>query len=688
MSHILQIPDKERHYQKYLVFVLAITWSLVTGIVVTIGFFYFPLLWLRWLVLLLIAIFIALFNLALNHKGYTRTASWSLCAMLWLFITLPCISAGGIFAPGILSQTSVILTAGFLLGRRGGLAIGLLTILADLGLAWLQLKGLLPPAVVLHDPLSHWISAIIPFGTVMVLQYYAINHLRSSLTTMQREIVKRKNAEVTKDETLRELSEREKELQDYKYALDVSAIVGISDINGNFTFVNENFCKISKYSAEELIGQPHAMLWSGEHPPEYFTELEIAMKAGKAYRAEFCNKAKDGSLYWVDSTVVPFLDDKGRVYQYISINADITRKKEAQEQLRASEERYRSVIAVSNTGAWEYNSETQRVWYSARYLAMLGYDEPEGLWEDTERMSWVSRLHPEDLDRSVRTFENFLEGNTMNVYENFFRMRHKNGDWVWIVSRAKRLHDKDGKLTNITLGTHTDITELIKAEDKIRESEQLIKKITSQVPGNTYMFEIEETGIPNILFVNQGSEEINFSIDLKDISSNAEKVLEVWHPDDRLIFTEKMKEAYRTQARISFQYRVIFNNVVRWRWLQAVPEKNKEGKVIWYGATRDITDLVDYIASTEQILFDISHVLRRPVSSMLALTTLMSEGDLKQEELPHFARHLHTVALEMDKFMLELNCVYDQKRRTNSLNINFPSLVDKRNSLFDQGSKP
>ncbi|MFD2873179.1 PAS domain-containing protein [Mucilaginibacter ximonensis] len=682
MSSIFRIPDKEKNYQSYMVFALTIIWSLAAGLVVIIGFFYFPSLWSRWLILLSTAIIIAIANLTLNYFGYPRTASWSLCTMLWLYITLPCITAGGIFAPGILSQTAIILTAGFLLGRRGGLAIGLITIMADLALAWLDVKGLLPAAVVRHDPISRWISAIIPFGTVMVLQYYAIDNLRSGLTSMQREIVRRKQAETTKDETLRELSERKNELQDYKYALDISAIVGISDVDGNFTYVNENFCKVSKYTANELVGQPHTILWSGVHPPEYFTELGNSMQAGKPYQGEFCNRAKDGSLYWVDSTVVPFLDDKGQVYQYISINRDITQKKEAEELLRASEERYKSIITVSNTGAWEYDHETQRVWYSAQYFAMLGYDEPEGVWEDTESLSWVSRLHPEDRERAVGIFDDFLQGNATDIYENFFRMRHQNGSWVWILSRAKRLQDKDGALTNICLGTHTDITERVKAEDKIRETEHLVKKITSQVPGNTYMFEIEENGIPNILFVNRGSEEFNFAADLKDISSNAKKFLEVWHPDDRALFTEKMKEAYRTGASISFQYRVIFNGVVRWRWLQAVPEKNKEGKVIWYGATRDVTDLVDYIASAEQILFDISHVLRRPVSSMLAITTLISEGGLDQDELLHFVRQLHPVALEMDKFMLELNQVYEQKRQINSLNVDFPSLVDKRNSLF------
>ncbi|MFD2146550.1 PAS domain-containing protein [Mucilaginibacter antarcticus] len=406
------------------------------------------------------------------------------------------------------------------------------------------------------------------------------------------------------------------------------------------------------------------------------------MQEGKSYRGEFCNKAKDGSLYWVDTMIVPFVDEEGNVYQYMSINRDITRKKEALEQLRASEERYKSIIAVSNTGAWEYDLDTNRVWYSAQYFAMLGLDIPDGVWEDTEGMSWVDRLHPDDRERATKIFDKFLMEGSTKLYESFFRMLHQNGDWVWIWSRARRLHDKHGNLTNITLGTHTDISERIKAEEKIKESEQMIRKITSQVPGNTYMFQIEESGKPNILFLNRGTEEFNYTADLEEISRDAEKVLEVLHDDDKILFNEKMKEAYQSPALMSFQYRIIVNNLIRWRWMQAIPEKNKSGQVVWYGATRDITALVDYIASVEQILFDISHVMRRPVSSMLGLTTLISEGDLEHEEMLHLAHQLHPVAKEMDKFMTELNQVYEQKRQINSLNIDFSSLVDKRNSLF------
>ncbi|MEO7212674.1 PAS domain-containing protein [Mucilaginibacter sp.] len=683
MNNIFLAPDKEKNYQSYMVYALAIIWLMVTGLVVFIEFFYFPQLWLRWVLLMSITLFIAAFNLTLNHLGRTRTASWSLTVMLWLYITIPCYSAGGIFAPGILSQMSVVLTAGFLLGRRGGLIIGLLTIATDLGLAYLEVTGHLPAATVVHDPISRWFSAIIPFGTVLVLQYYAINHLRTSLISLQRQIIKRKEAEAVTDQTVHDLREREKELKDYKYALDISSIVAISDVDGSFTFVNENFCKISKYSPEELLGKEHSVLWSGYHPTEYFTELGIAMQEGKFYRGEFCNKAKDGSLYWVDTTIVPFLNDEGNVYQYMSINRDITRKKEALEKLRASEERYKSIIAVSNTGAWEYDLDTQRVWYSAQYFAMLGLDRPDGVWEDTQGMSWVERLHPDDRERAVKIFDDFLMGGTTELYESFFRMRHQNGDWVWIWSRARRLHDNNGNITNVSLGTHTDISERIKAEEKTRESEQLIKKITSQVPGDTYMFEIEESGQTNIIFCNRGTDRLNHSHNPENPATDPTKIREIVHDDDKAKFDEAMRAAWLTGAIISFQYRVVINSHVSWRWMQAVSEKSTNGKILWYGAISDITPLVDYIVSIEQIIFDIAHVIRRPIASMMGITALISDNEFSEEEIKELSEKLHLISDEMNKFILELNRVYHEKRENTALNIDISSLIDERNSLFN-----
>lgn len=258
----------------------------------------------------------------------------------------------------------------------------------------------------------------------------------------------------------------QQELKDQKAALDEHSLVVITDASGRITYINEKFCELSKYSKEELLGNDLRIVNSGYHPKEFFAELWRTISSGKVWKGEVRNRAKDGSIYWVETSIVPFLNGEGKPYQYVSIRTDITERKRDHDALLQSENHFRMVTESLPQMVWSCLPDGQCDYLSAKWIAYTGKPETEQLG-----YGWLDQLHPEDRERAFSEWTEAAKRGT--DFDIEFRIRRHDGQFRWFRTMALPLRDQTGAIMR-WFGSNTDIEEAKRAQE---EKERIEKKI-------------------------------------------------------------------------------------------------------------------------------------------------------------------------------------------------------------------
>ena len=262
------------------------------------------------------------------------------------------------------------------------------------------------------------------------------------------------------------------ELASFKTALDPHTIVGITNRAGTITFVNDRFCQISKYSRFELIGAKHSLLNSGHHPPAFFEEMWRTISTGTRWHGEICNRAKDNSLYWVDTTIAPKIDGAGRITGYVSIRYDITQRKQAEralieENLRRErmETLLRDIIETLPNGVAVYDEDDR--------LALFN----SGFKNCYRRLSTTVRegqLFQEILEHAVACgeFADISSGDDGRQNWINTRLRHHRNPgraFLQALSGDRWLKVQERRsASGYVVGVQTDVTELKRVEREIR----------------------------------------------------------------------------------------------------------------------------------------------------------------------------------------------------------------------------
>lgn len=289
--------------------------------------------------------------------------------------------------------------------------------------------------------------------------------------------------------------------KDFHDAIVSSSIVSRADISGQITFVNDNFIRISGYSKEELIGSTHRIINSQTHPRSFWINMWKAISAGKTWRAEVRNKAKDGSYYWVDTFVMPFVSEDGKVREYLSIRNDITDRKKHEEEILGLVKLLSDFnFAINNASIVSRADRAGNITYiNSNFVKISGYDSRELIGQNHRIIN--SDFHPKSF--WVDMWKTISSGQT---WRSEVRNRAKDGSFYWVDTFIMPFVDENGTIKEY-LSIRNDITKRKSQEDEIIALNQSLAEFQQAINNSSIVSKADRNG--DITYVNKNFERIS-----------------------------------------------------------------------------------------------------------------------------------------------------------------------------------
>ncbi|MEG4441108.1 PAS domain S-box protein [Microcoleus sp. AT9_B5] len=398
------------------------------------------------------------------------------------------------------------------------------------------------------------------------------------MTGVNFDITDRKQAELERQQLIQELS-------GFKLALDQSAIVAITDARGVITYANDRFCDISGYSREELFGHTHSLTNSGYHSPAFFQDLWDIISSGQIWRGEVCNRTKNGSLYWVASTIVPFLDEGGQPFQYLAIRFDITARKLAEATLRQENTFRQQIVENMAEGLCVFHEVEEfpfvrfTVW-NQQMQAITGYS-----LEEINHLGWYQSFYPdsEAREQAIAHLRQMLQGEPPIAKES--EIQRQDGLKRTIAISASILSIDDGLIYILAL--IQDITDRKQIEAQLAESEGKFRRLVEG--GKDVIWSSDRDGIITYL-----SPQFKNVFGWENTEWIGKPFIELVHPDDLLFvhsdYEQNIKLSHKKSSHSEFRHLHKNGNYI-WVRTSITAIRNSEGVVInIQGVLSDITD--------------------------------------------------------------------------------------------------